>query len=325
MSTHEVRVVRCPVPKPHPNADRLELMEVFGYTCVIPKGSFKEGDLAAYVEPDYVVPETEQFAFLKSPRERRIGAKRLRGVWSEGLLTAAPAGAKEGDNVMEALGIVRYEPTESGMPSGWGVKGPSIGVPESVPDFIRTIPKYDLENLKKYKHLLVPGEPVFVTEKLHGTNARYVWHEGRLYCGSRSQWRKEEPKNFYWEAVKQNSWIEAWCMDHPNLVLFGEIYGAVQDLTYGAKAGELRFSAFDVLDEDHWIPAVELGSLRDHHVPYLGAIEYNIEQLLEWAENDSSVNGGIREGLVVEPVNARVEPHFGRVKLKLISNRYLSR
>lgn len=316
MSKHTVQVVEIQEVLPHPNADKLEMVKVGEYTCLIMKGSFKAGDLAAYIEPDYVVPDVPEYAFLRG--KLRIGAVRLRGVWSEGLLVKAPEGSKPSDNVMEQLGITRWEPPEHGNPSWFGVKGPSLGQLESVPDFIKTIPRYDLENVKRYGRLLAPGEIVRVTEKLHGTNARYVGHDGRMFCGSRSQWRKPEPTNVYWEALGQNPMVEAWCMDHPNEVLCGELFGAVQDLRYGAKDGEFRFNAFDVWDGSWHTPPAEMS------VPLLGEVEYDMAQLKEWAEMDSAY-GGIREGLVIQPLVERTSHEIGRVKLKLVSNRYLSR
>ncbi len=320
MSTHSVNVIQLGEILPHPNADKLEMTKVGEYTCLIPKNTYKAGDLAVYIEPDYVVPDTEQFAFLGSARAHRIGAKKLRGVWSEGLLVPAPAGAKPGDDVMGPLGIVRWEPPDSDKPSWFGVKGPSLGALESVPDFIKTIPKYDLENLKKYSHLLKPGEIVRVTEKLHGTNARYVWHDGRMYAGSRSQWRKQEPANVYWSALAQCPDIEKWCMDHPNEVLCGEIYGDVQDMKYGCKQGEHLFAAFDLWDGKWHVPPQDDVPC----VPLYGEVEYALEHMKEWAEQDSTY-GGIQEGLVIQPLKERMSDEIGRVKLRLVSNRYLSR
>lgn len=337
MSTHSVEVVEITNIQPHPNADRLELVQVGNYTCVVEKGKWHVGDKAAYVEPDYVVPDLPDYSFLLG--RRRIGAKRLRGVWSEGLLVAAPEGSGVGENVMERLGITRWEPDS--RPDGRGgsrsYSGPPLGVLESVPVAVKSIPKYDLENLKKYRHLLKDGEPVYVTEKLHGTNARYVWHEDRLYCGSRTQWRKSEPTNVYWETVKQHPWIEGWCKAHPGLVLWGEIFGDVQDLNYGCAKGQYEFRVFDIFitgDESAGFrPATAwMNDARLRTVPViLGGSEYHPEvmefdfdKLVELAEKDSAF-GGVMEGLVVQPVNDRYDPRIGRVKLKLVSRRYLSR
>jgi len=54
MSTHEVKIVRIESINPHPNADSLELTNIWGYQCVIRKGAHKVGDLMAYIEPDYM-------------------------------------------------------------------------------------------------------------------------------------------------------------------------------------------------------------------------------------------------------------------------------
>lgn len=331
MSTHSVNVIRIKEVLPHPNADKLEVVNVGEYTCLVPKGSFAAGSLAAYIEPDYVVPDSPEFAFLAG--KRRIGAKRLRGVWSEGLLVRAPEGSQEGDNVMEQMGITRWEPPEPGQPGWCGVKGPPLGCLESVPDFIKGIPKYDLENLKRHVHLFEKGEPCIVTEKLHGTNARYVFHDGRMYCGSRTQWRKEEPTNVYWEALKQNRWVEGYCKAYPDYVVCGEIFGDVQDLKYGAQKGQYEFRVFDVMFPriggghhymDWYALPPQLNTVPVVTTVTTLTVPFDMEVLKELAEKDS-VFGGIREGLVIQPEVPRYDMKIGRVKLKLVSNRYLSR
>ena len=94
-STHDVVVVKLGPPEVHPNADRLEIHRIFdAYRCVSQKGLYKEGDLVAYIPPDNVVPDTEDFAWLEG--KRRIKAKKLRGVISYGLLHPAPLGSVEG-------------------------------------------------------------------------------------------------------------------------------------------------------------------------------------------------------------------------------------
>lgn len=329
MSTHRVDVVRISELLPHPNADRLEMCKVGGYTCLVPKGTYKVGDCAAYVEPDYIVPDTEQFAFLAG--KRRIGAKRLRGVWSEGLLVAAPAGAQPGDDVMEKMGITRYEPPVRWGPGGQnaGFHGPPGGLAEGVPEPLKHLPKYDLENLKKYNQVFMPGEGVYVTEKLHGCNARYVYLDGRMWCGGRTQWRKQEPANVYWECLKQNPWIETWCREFEGNVLYGEAFGAVQDLTYGAAPGQVMFRAFDVmtptgkmLDSYTFIAVLEAAQ----RVPILRAsMPFDMDDLQAMAEEPSLIGGGLREGLVVKPEQEQTHPLIGRVALKLVSNAYLSR
>lgn len=190
MSTHEVRVVRIDKIEKHPNADRLGLVRIDGFTAIIGLADFKEGDLAAYIEPDYIVPDTKQFEFLDA--HFRIKSRRFRGVWSQGLLTAAPAGAREGDNVMEQMGIVRYEPPTKGHTGGPGGKLGFSGEDKRVPADLAALPIYDLENWRRHHKLFELGEKVYVTEKLHGANARYAFREGRMWCGSRKTWKKPD-------------------------------------------------------------------------------------------------------------------------------------
>lgn len=324
MSTHSVSVLRCPPIEKHPNADSLGLIHIDGFTAAVRLGEFQEGELIAYIEPDYVVPDTEQFSFLK---DRRIRSKRLRGVWSMGLVIKAPEGSREGQNVMEQLGVTRYEPPP---PKQWvGAKhGEQVGLAE-VPPLLRGHPKYDLENWRKFgAATFEEGEPVVVTEKIHGSNARYCFHQGVLYCGSRSFWRKSEPDNMFHDGAKHNPWVREWCEKHPDLVLYGELFG-MQDLKYGKSATNLGFLAFDVMDplrltfEDHWTLGLSLSA--EHCVPVVYKGPYKASLIAELAE-ENSFAGGVSEGVVIRPEVERFSTAAdSRAVLKCVSNRYLER
>lgn len=178
MSTHKVEVVRVGPVEKHPNADKLGLFQVWGYTCVTAlDGGHKEGDLVAFIEPDYVVPlDRPEFSFLT---DSRIRARRLRGIWSQGLCVPAPEGAAEGDDVMAQLGIIRYEPKVRYTRYG-GIKGESLDA-EKAHESLRWLPKYDLENLRKFHYVFEPGELVYASEKIHGcvpANARITMADG---------------------------------------------------------------------------------------------------------------------------------------------------
>jgi hypothetical protein len=113
MSTHAVSIVEIPEILPHENADRLGIVTVGGWSCVVAKDQFKAGDRAVYVEPDYVVPLSRpEFSFLAKGKEgkseHRMKAVRLRGRLSFGLLIPVPEDCAElpaGACVMERLGI----------------------------------------------------------------------------------------------------------------------------------------------------------------------------------------------------------------------------
>lgn len=310
MSVHETKVVRIGNARVHPNADALEILDVWGFQCVVRKGEWKPGDLAAYIEPDSIVPATEQFAFLGE--HRRIRARRFRGVYSQGLLVKPPDGAKEGDDVFALMGIEHYEPANTAADSITGGPG--------------WVPVYDVENWRKFGDVLVPGELVHVTEKIHGANGRFVFDGERLWLGSRTNWKVQtSPWGRAAEAIPQ---IEAWCREHPNVALYGEVFGPVQSLKYG---GELQFRAFDsyALAGARWTS--DYMSLPESlRVPLLYSGAYDRAFIETLAEGQSTIPGAdhIREGCVVaafERMAGSDVRQMGPVKLKIVGNAYLER
>lgn len=319
MSRHECLVVSIKLEE-HPNADTLSAVKVFGYQCVVRTADWKDGDLAVYIPPDSVVPDTEPFQFLKRPDSKhwnRIRVVRLRGFISMGLLIPAPEGAVAGDDVMEAIGVTHYEPPIPEEAGGDNERGPG-----------GWYPTYDVENFRRFNDTLNAGEGVVITEKIHGASAKFTWMDDRMWSGSRISWKKADSGNMWWQAIAQNPWIREWCSEHPNLVVYGEVFGMVKHFKYG-KPGEVQFNVFDIWDKDHWMdhePARELGSGLVW-VPQLYQGPFDAKMALELAEGNSSVAGAehIREGVVVKPLTERTDPEMGRVQLKIVSSRYLSK
>lgn len=336
MSTHEVKVIRIEEIFPHENADKLEIVKVWGYTCAIRKDSFKVGDLAAFVEPDYEVPlDKPEFSFLSKPShpnrtKQRISVSRLRGVYSQGLLVPAPIGSKEGDNVMELLGITRYEPQEEILVQGaFAEKGPEFFVPH-----------FDLENWKKYSKFLVEGEEVLITGKIHGCQGKYLFWNDRMWCGSRKQWKKAPgeiqtdgqavPQSAWWLALEQNPFIEKWCRENTGCILYGEVYGQIQKgFPYGMTPGQLGFAVFDILENGEWTNNFNFSQERYNDIQFVENLyqgHYSSDVVERLAELPETFNGcsHIREGVVIKVKNERTNYEIGRVALKHVSNQYLS-
>jgi RNA ligase (TIGR02306 family) len=320
MSTHKVEVIRIATIEKHPNADALDLVRIDGFTCAVRRGDFVVGDLVVYVEPDYVVPPTGPFAFLATDGNPvRIKAKKLRGIYSMGLLVKAPEGAIVGDDVMEAMGIVRYEPP---MPLSTG------GDEERPHPSLASIPKYDLESWRRHRSVLELGERVILTEKIHGASARYAYRDGRIWCGSRTGWKREDENSVWWRALTQSRWIVDWCKEYDSTVLYGEVFGQVQDLKYGAGRNEVFFRAFDVLTSVRtWIDAHVLPLMLPESgpVPTVYDGHYDPVTVETLALADSKLASHPAEGVVIKPAAERTDPYLGRVALKLVSNRYLER
>lgn len=320
MSTHKCEVVKVEL-REHPNADVLSIVPVFGWQCVVRTDEWSDGDLAVYVPPDSVIPDTEEIGRLGG-MPGRIRVMRLRGVISMGLLMRAPSDAKEGDDLMEALGVVHYEPP---LPMSSG------GEAERGPDGF--FPHYDVENYRNssYASLISVGEEVVITEKIHGGNSRFVWAEGRQWAGSRKEWKARSEKNLYWRVLARNPWLEKWCESHPGIAVYGEVFGPVQNLKYGAQGNDIFFAAFDILDErGAWLDyddALTVGDGLLQWVPLLYRGPFDEDAAKELAEGDSSVPGAahMREGAIIKPIHERRCLEIGRVQLKLVSNRYLAK
>lgn len=329
MSTHRVDVIRIKEILPHPAADTLGIVNINGWTCCVKLDQFKVGDLACYIEPDYVVQTSRpEFSFLgkDGKTEFRIRVCRFRGVLSQGLIVPLDPsfGLNEGDNALEALGIKRYEPPEPFITGGNNEGGPS-GIYS---------PKYDVESYQRYRECFVEGEPVVATEKLHGTNARYIYssNSNRMYCGSRTLWKEKTEKSVWWKALKQNPWIEIWCKANPDKILYGEVFGQVQTLKYGSGQNEFFFAAFDILDKNRWLHYYEdlesISSVPDFKwVTEVYRGPFNEKLLMDEAEKDSVWPGAkhYREGIVIRPERERYDDRVGRVLLKIVSNRYMEK
>lgn len=354
-SEFHVEVVRIGVVEKHPNADTLSITQVHGgYPCIFKTGAFTEGQLAVYIPVDSLVPTSRpEFAFLAKPghERHRVRAMRLRGIFSMGLLIPATEDQCVGASMAESLSITKYEPpmaAELRSALGPAPKKPSRNVPG--------MPVYGVEAYRKYKSVLKPGEMVVITEKLHGTNARYQKRNGKLYVGShktmrgctRSRlaewfnraklWVKsklgiqhraglfQEQGDVWWQMAEKFN-LKAKVPE--GFTLYGEIIGpgVQKGFDYGLK--EREFVLFDVLDvkADRYL---EYDELNDFSLSY----GFTLAPLLywgRWGEGCLSLADGktcygaehIREGIVIKAFTEREEPHFGRVSLKYVSEAYL--
>lgn len=317
-STSKVEVVPVKLEL-HPNADRLAIVRVFsGYTVCVPKEDWKDGDLGAYIPPDSIIDSSRpEFAFLLG--HERIKVKKLRGIVSMGLLVKAPPGAKIGDNVADYFNVKHYDPPESLTSGGEDEKAPA-----------GFHPNYDLDSMRRYAHLFVPGEPVYITEKLHGSSSRFCYSGGRMYAGSRTAWKRYDKNNQWWKCLEQYPEVIDFCTKNPEITVYGETYGWIQNLKYGAKPGEVKLGVFDLLYKSEWINPLRALNLAPE-LPWVPLISkdypFDLNAILELAEGNSLIPGSnhIREGIVVKPLIERTDPEVGRVCLKIVGSDYLEK
>ncbi len=330
MSEFKVEIVRVGKIGKHPNADTLSVTHVYDYPVVFRTGDLAEGDLAIYCPVDSLVPtDRPDFAFLQEDLKKthaRIKAKKLRGIFSMGLLIPygyreVQPGMEEGANVAERLGIVKYEPE---VPMHWG------GQNEKDVEFL---PKYtDIDHHRRYPNVIPEGEDVVITEKIHGTNSRFTFHEGRLWVGSHNCIKREDSNSLWWRIAEKYE-LAKKLAQFPGHVLYGEVFGHVQDLKYDAQGpNDVWLRIFDVFSwrignyvgHDEAVKIVEELGLNFVPVFYRGPWKI---PLLSLADGKTEVGGAkhIREGIVIKPTTERRDDHIGRVILKHVSEAYLTR
>lgn len=343
MSDFKVEVVRIGEVKRHPNADTLSITNVGAYCVIFKNGQFNPGDLAVYVPEECVVPADDpRWEFLAG--KTRIRAKRLRGIFSCGLLTPIEPGMVEGQEVHEQLRITKYlteqERNEAGIATGEPNK---VKTPKQCPSFL---PRYtDIENLRRHPNVFNSDNYVIVTEKLEGESVAFAYVElsawarfkrwlgfkvpGPVICRSRNEIKTSGKWFELIDKYKLASKFEK--LDNPeDYSIYGESYGYTKGFDYGTdKTGS--FAVFDIWDrvENRWLGYYEqericnIMGLPRVKCLYEGRFYY--DQIAKLAEEDSGYGKHMREGVIVRPEFETTIPHFGRLIAKYKSERYLLR
>lgn len=337
---------------PIPDADAIERALIRGWSVVIKKGDFKVGDLCVYCEIDSLMPEREEFEFLR-PRNFRIKTVKLRGQISQGI--AFPLNILEHENVKlelikeielgkvkdegfsikfpigadvtEALGITKYEipiPAElSGKVKG-GFPGHSIKTDEKR---IQNL----IDHYNEYKE-----NKWIATEKLDGTSGTFFIHDNEFGICSRNLQLKESDTNTFWKVAKQLD-IENKMKDYmkkhndlTSLTIQGEVIGeGIQKNRYRIKGQSIRFFRAFYPDKHQFAPwneFVVMMKLMD--LPIVPVIEVGFklpdkyEDLLLYADGRSLIAETAREGVIFVAENPYYSDN-GRLSFKVISNKFL--
>ena len=325
-------VVKIVDIQPIVGADAIMVASVKGWKVVVKKDEYKVGDLAVYYEIDSFLPVRPQFEFLRKSSFKRMGSTegfrlktiKLRGQISQGLLTPIPADIsdpKEGDDLTEALGIVKYEPPIPAQLAG-KIKG-------TFPSFIPKTDEIRIQNFESEVGFSPAGERAYVTEKLDGTSFTCYFNNGVFGVCGRNWELTETSDNSLWRMANLLQLKEKMTKHGKNIALQGELIGAgINGNLYGLSDHKLYFfTGYDIdkgrrmfFDELEWV----LFGLDLQMVPVLekyGFVIPNesniVDHMLKYAEGKSVLNMEVdREGVVVRGL----EREFS---FKAISNTYL--
>lgn len=154
MANFECKVVRIDSKENHPNADRLTLYHIGGYTCISNKledGSdrYNVGDLVVYIPENALLPEwllkimgfwdkEKHCGTLAGKDGNRVKALKLRGIYSEGILYPAET-IKEHD-----------EGLNSDLPEAYGYTKDTKFVFNEQSDYVRFTPAVEGDNFAEF-------------------------------------------------------------------------------------------------------------------------------------------------------------------------------
>ena len=344
MSSLVVKVTTIDEVHPHMNADRLALVTIGGWQCVVLKDAYVPGQRVIFFPPDTVLAQewTDRFGVtqycqaLKGSDEGRcrIRQTRLRGEPSFGLVIACDELALDmpwdvDTDVAAYFGATKYEPPVKAVAG------------DAVPDYPLFVRYTDIEDLRNFPTLFRAGELVQATHKLHGTNSRAGVVGGELLAGSHG-WRRQRPdeagwaRNTYWFPLSLGpvrTMVEALGALYHQVILFGEVYGqGVQKLDYGQRG--LAYAAFDLVLDGRFVDAPTFGSLVDYYgVPRVPVAdtwawgvglfpESDLKHVAGLASGKAHTGEHIREGVVLRPLVERTNPKVGRLILKYASDAY---
>jgi RNA ligase (TIGR02306 family) len=272
--------------RPIEGADNIELAIVNGWHAITKKGEYEVGNKVVIATTDAVIPvELSDLmgvtGYLR--KGQRVRTVKLRGVYSECLIISKntiPALRKhptiaEGEDLMELLGIVKYEPPVKMVEMSVG--GRKVKYHQN-PNFHVY---YKFPNLKNVPDLFTEEDKVSITRKLHGTNARYgivrkkklsildrikkffgnKWVEFDYIYGSHNVEKGSTSQGFYstdvWRTVADEYNIQEKLWNYvkkyytperlgSGIVIYGEIYGHGIQKNYDYGLTDIRFAGFDV-------------------------------------------------------------------------------
>lgn len=333
--------------RPIEGADRIVEARVGGWSLVVKKGEFQEGDIGVFFEIDAALPlDNPLFAFL---RERGVKTYRdvevhvlktakLRGVFSQGLLLpynndevfkqlstygfeTTPATSDHAFESMlgtldfaKAFGVEKYEPP---MPTDSSIIG-------TFPHEARKTDSERVQNIPEHVYNAFNTDDWYATEKLDGTSSTFVKRNGELIFASRN-WEMGA------DSLQGQIAAELKLVDimPEGAVLQGELVGeGIQGNPLKLQGRQLAvFAYIQGNDPTDPLSAAFLQFVEEHSVPRLDwTLPATIEEAVEQVNGmKSTLNPKVNaEGVVWWNKHGETfDVLGGRANFKAINNKFL--
>jgi RNA ligase (TIGR02306 family) len=214
---------------PHPNAERLELVTVLGFQCVVQKDILKKGDTVVFIQPDTCLPSADSVYIWADSFRKYVGVRvkaiQIRGEWSEGLIIPLndvidliKVDMVSGAEVSHNIGVTKFTAPEPEEPGA---------ISSILPLFMRETGEDRFENLSEEQ--LPLGVVADITLKIDGKSATYYYdHLNDKFgvCGRSLEFDINHNNVYTQQVGKVRDPFVAFCKENKvSLALRGEVYG----------------------------------------------------------------------------------------------------
>ena len=310
---------------PVENSDNLDVISVLGWKVVSVRGEFKPGDLCVYCEIDSVLPEREEFEFLR-PRKFRIKTLKLRGQISQGIAfptTILDEKYDVGTDVTEILEITKYDPPLPGELEGVAIGRRPYFVPKTSEPRIQSSPRM----IKEFQ-----DKEVYISTKIDGTSCSiYYYTDHETPFGVCSRKTDLEKGGVYWDiANKYNLEEKIISNGFTDIVIQGELAGPkINKNRLNLKEPELFVFTIFFFREYRYAGLEEMRTicnllgLKTVPIDEVTIFNFDIPSLLEKSKGFYPGTKNRREGIVIRPVTPIGLHSRDLLSVKVVNNDYL--
>lgn len=333
-------------------ADRIQQATLKGlpFAFVIGKDSFKPGDSVLYFPIDAIIPPAlaEKLGVagkLAGKSKDRIKTIKLKGILSQGIVGPSSlvtpyiieqygedwsnkAIEISPSKITEWLGVIKYEPPTV-LEKGANLKPLPAG-----------LSMYDIEGVDRHQDVfaLLKTQPVYVSEKVEGSNFSVTFDGARFYVNQRRFTIDpiEGNEHTWWKVAKEQGLMDFVgrlnAEYNTAITVYGEMTGpGIQGNIYKLPKHEVK--VFDIKVGAGFMNAKDFLDTTEKQgiitAPNLGIFD-NIDaflagkSIIEASHGESKLYKTLREGIVIKPLIEQEIHKFGRLILKQRDPIYLA-
>lgn len=318
--------------------DKIELAMIDGWSVIVKKDEFNTGDLCVYVEIDSVLPEKEEFEFLRS-KSFRIKTMKMAGVVSQGIcfpISILPKGNyKPEQDVTDVIGIHQYEKTMDSDVVQKDKKATAAKYPKwlmrikffrdwlykrdhrEAKGFPTFISKTDETRIQNAPFMLQNKNPFVATEKIDGQSGTFALVKKRKWFKETFEYIVCSRNLRLWQKGSQSYWSvsDRYGVENVLRKIIGQKnvdWAAIQGecVAPNVQGNKYKVNKPDLYVFNVILPSGRLGSVEAKElveqfglkfVPIIDSafiLPDTVQETLDYAHGQSAIGDTLREGIV---------------------------